>query len=306
MGFEFRRQGRVWLEYLGSYYLLHTTREVTFSQTFKQNSPTTRTLHSLNNLFDGSVINEANPADFSFELYLINDDGSPIHQHLPLDLLLGYNGNLLNSFNLYFVFSDYSPEVYYKVENCVFTNGTFNIPRVGIMSVTLQGQGSKLTRTVGAFLGIDSGYSQNPEITVSEDILVTVGAEVLTNILGVSLEVSNEISWTANNTLQKSLAVTNAANSIFPDKYTIQNRKLSGSIQQYIGNSNSSQNNLQTWQENITVRIQAGNIPALLLDINLVDGCSFTNRLNMGELFTQNYDFRLITNPADLLTYFTY
>lgn len=308
MGFELRRQGRVWLEYSSTYYLLHTTREVSFSQTFQQKSPTFRTLHSLNTLFEGSVINEANPADFSFEIYLINNDSSPLHQHLPLDLLLGYNGNTLNTFNLYFVYSDYSPEVYYKVEDCVFTNGTFNIPRKGILSVTLTGQGKKLTRTSGTFPGSASGsYLANPSIATSTEILVTVGADVLTNISGVTLEVSNDIRWTENNTLQKSLAVTNAANSTFPESFSLQSRSLAGSIQQYVANTSPSFNNLQTWKEGTTVRVRAGDSASnICLDVWMPDACSFTNRLNFAEVFNQSYDFRLITSPADLTTYFTY
>jgi len=307
VGFEFKRQGRLWLEYNSSYYLLHTTREVSFSQTFKQNSPAFRTLHSLNTLFEGSVINEANPADFSFELYLINDDGSPIHQHLPLDLLLAYNGNTLNTFNLYFVYSDYSPEIYYKIENCVFTAGTFNIPRSGILSVALNGQGTKLTRTLGAFPGTDAAYIVNPDIAISTEILVTVGADVLTNILGVSLEVSNNIEWTASNTLQKSLAVTNASNSTFPQAFTLTGRSLAGSIQQYVTDASPSYNNLQTWRENTTVRIRAGSsVSSICLDINMANACSFTNRLAVGEVFSQNYDFRLMTSPSDLRNYFNY
>jgi len=305
--FELRREGKVWLEYASTYYLLHTTREINFSQTFQQKSPVFRTLHSLNTLFDGSVINEANPADFSFELYLINNDSSPIHQHLPLDLLLGYNGNTLNTFNLYFVYSDYSPEIYYKVENCVFTNGTFNIPTRGLLSVSLSGQGTKLTRTSGTFPGTDGGYNSNATVATSREVLVTVGADVLTNIYRVSLEVSNEINWTENNTLQKSLAVTDASNTTFPEKFTLTGRKVSGSIEQYITDISTSFNNLQTWLENTTVRIRAGDSASnICLDVNMADACSFTNRATFGEVFTQSYDYRLMTSPPDLRDYFNY
>lgn len=305
--FDIKRQGRVWLEYDSNFYLLHTTKDVSFSQTFRQTSSTKRTLHSLNSLFDGSVINKANPADFRFEILLINDDGSPIHQHLPLDLLLQYNGNTLNTFNLYFVYLEDSREVYYKIENCVFTGGTFNISRVGILSVALTGQGSKLTRTSDVFTGTDSGYALNPDIAVSKEILVTVDSDVLTNIIGVNLEVSNEIEWLENNTLQKSLAVTNTSNTTFPESFVLTGRKLAGSVQQYVTSVSTSNSNLQTWKEDTTVRIQAGNSTSnICLDVYMAGACSFTNRLDMRDVFTQNYDFRLMTSPVDLKNYFNY
>lgn len=305
MSFEFRRQGVVWLEdtSASAYYKLHTTKDVTFSQSFKQESPKKRTLHSLNTLFEGSVINEANPANFSFELFLADQPTS--NQHKPLDLLLDYSGNTYNTFNLYFVYEDYSPVVYYKIEKCVFTGGTFNIPTKGIITVSLSGEGSKLTRNEGAFSGTDSSYDSAETYVQNTALQVTVGSDVLDNVVSASLEVQNNIEWTRNNTLQNSLSATNATNSTYPTSFSLQDRALGGNIQQYV-NRNSSPN-LQTWQENVTIRIRAGNsTTSPQLDVNMPSACSFTNRTAFNELFTQNYDYRLITSPSDLNTYFTY
>jgi hypothetical protein len=310
VSFEFRRQGLVWLEdtAASTYYKLHTGKDVTFSQTFKQSSIAKRTLHDLNNLFEGSEINEANPADFSFQLYLVDQASPQSNQHKPLDLLLNYSGNSYNTFNLYFVYEDYSPVVYYKIENCVFTNGTFNIPTKGIVTVSLSGEGAKLTRNTGAFPGTDSSYRSTERFVENTALQVTVGSDVLDNILGASLEVQNEIQWTPNNTLQKSLDATNAATSTYPSSFSLSGRKLGGSISQYVSKSSAaSTSNLQTWQENVTVRIRAGNSTSSpQLDVNMPNACSFTNRAAFGELFTQNYDYRLITSPNSLSSYFTY
>lgn len=313
VSFEFRRQGLVWLEDTSTsphtYYRLHTGRDVTFSQTFKQGNPNKRTLHSLNTLFEGSTITQANPANFSFELYLV--DEAVKHQHKPLDFLLDYNGNTYNTFNLYFVYADYSPEVYYKIEKCVFTSGVFNIPRIGLMTVSLSGEGSKLTRTEGAFQGTDGNFNISVDYAISKDFKVTVGSQVLQNILGASLEVQNEINWTPNNTIQSSLAVTDASNTTYPASFSLKNRNVGGSIRQYVTDIDSaSTSNLQTWQQDVSVRIQAGlnrfvSPPDYQLDVNMQNACSFTNRASFGEVFTQNYDYRL-TKSADLNTYFTY
>lgn len=316
MSFEFLREGRVWMEYSGNYYLLHTTKDVTFSQTFKQEDITVRSLHNNSNFFEDSSIVEANPADFSFSIYLISNDSTPLHQHKPLDLLTEYSSdNNLDTFNLYFVYSDYSPEVYYKIEKCVFTAGSFNIPRNGIMTVGLSGQGTKLTRNTGTVAGLaqSSDYRASPNYAISKqfDIWAT-GSELpqnkLDNILGASLELQNNISWTANKTLQDSLQVTNETNTIYPNNFTLEDRSLAGSIRQYVSESETlSKDNVQTWTESNSVIIKAGlgGADGYQLEVDLDGRASFTNRVAFGEVFTQNYDFRLMSNPA-MSSIFTY
>lgn len=307
MSFEFLRQGRVYLEYGGSYYLLRTGNDVSFSQTFKQEGTQQRSLHKLNNLFEGSSIESANPADFSFTLFLLKND-SPRYQHLPLDLLLNYSGNTLNTFNLYFVYTNYSPNIYYKLEGCVFTGGSFNIPTKGIITVGLSGQGVKLTRFNTAFSVSIGSYNSNPTYAISKETVVTVDGSTLSNILSVSIEVQNNISWTDNLTLQKSLVVTSAANTVFPSSFTLEGRTLGGSIQQYVDEVRTqSKANVQTWKELTSVVIQVGNSTAdYQLQVNMPSACSFTNRVAFGEIFTQSYDYRLMISPTSLTSYFTY
>ena len=235
-------------------------------------------------------------------------DEASLYQHKPLDLLLDYNGNSLNTFNLYFVYQNKSPAVYYKIENAVFTSGTFNIPRAGIMTVPLSGQGTKLTRTEGTFNPSLGTYDTTPNFAVSKEFIVSVQGNDLDNIQGASLELQNDISWIKNDTIHRTQDVTDASNTIYPNSFTLEGRTLGGSITQYIDNTNTeSIDNLFTWSENASVRIRAGFSAAdLQLDINMPSACSFTNRPTFGQVFSQNYDFRLMTNPANLNTYFTY
>ena len=306
MSFEFRREGRVWLEYDSKFYLLHTTREVEFSQTFKQEAVAKKNLYNTSSVIEGSSITEANPANFSFTMFLV--DETVKYQHIPLDLLIQRDSTnpekYLNTFNLYFVYSDYSPEVYYKIENCMFTSGSFKIPRNGIMTVELSGEGSRLTRVSGSTPGsIYAGYDATPTYAVSKHFDVYLGGDTsefkLDNILGVSFEVQNSISWTGNSTLQKSLAVTDASNSIYPESFTMESRSMSGSIQQYVSNSvDSSNENIQTWAENTTVNVKAGlSSTNYQFELTLTNNASFTNRTGFGEVMVQNYDFRLMDNP---------
>jgi hypothetical protein len=57
-----------------------------------------------------------------------------------------------------------------------------------------------------------------------------------------------------------------------------------------------------------TIHVKAGlSSSNYQLDIQLpASSSSFTNRFNTAAAFTQSYDFRLMTSPANLNTYFTY
>lgn len=314
VSFEFLREGRVWLEHDSKFYLLHTSRDVSFSQTFKQDEVRSKTLHTLNNVIEGSSITEANPADFSFTLYLVDEVVK--YQHVPLDLLLQAGTDLtqyLQTFNLYFVYSDNDPVVYYKIEKCMFSAGSFNIPRNGIMSVELSGQGRKLTRVEGSTPGsIYAGYDATPTYAISKAFDVYVGdsnpVDKLDNILGVAFEVQNSVSWTQNATVHASLNVTDSTNTIYPNNFTLSKSSLAGSIQQYVANTNAlSTNNVSTWKENTTVQVKAGlSSSNYQLELTFNDNASFTNRVGFGDVFTQSYDFRLMENYSSISNIITY
>ena len=309
MAFEFLRDSKVYIVYNSTNYQLHVTPSISFGQTFNQAEIDKKTLHGQLNLFKGSSITSANPANFSFTIPMAN--GSSTHQHLPLDLLLDYSGNSLKTFTLYIDPSASSKM--YKLENCIITNGTFNIPRAGNLSVEISGEGTKLSRVTGPFTStvgaVSGGYVANMTYSIPRIVDVAVAGSSLANVLSVGLEIQNEIEWTKNDTLQESLAVTNASNTIYPSSFVLAGRTLAGSITQYINQASAqSYNNLMTWNENVAIHVKAGlSSSSYQLDIQLpASSSSFTNRFNTAAAFTQSYDFRLMTSPADLNTYFTY
>ena len=83
---------------------------------------------------------------------------------------------------------------------------------------------------------------------------------------------------------------------------------MAGSIQQYVDETNTQSNvNVQTWQENTTIHVKAGLGPTnYQLEVTFDNNASFTNRLGFGDLFTQNYDFRLMGNPTSWNNVITY
>lgn len=306
MSFELLREGYVVLEYNSNFYRLHTTKQISFSQTFQQNNVRKRTLHNLDKVIEGSSITTSNPANFSFTIFLV-EGVLNYYQHIPLDLLIEPDTNLtryLKTFNLYFVYSDYNPNIYYKIENCFFTSGNFKIPRNGIITIELTGQGSKLTRNTGSYGSLAAGYDISANFVVSRNFDIWVGSPTpnkLDNVIGAAIELQNDVEWLPNKTIQESLQVSGSNNTIFPSDFVFRERKLAGTIQQYIDQSNTySNNNVLTWAEDTSVRIKAGwSSSNYDLEFILDNSASFTNRSNVGEVFTQNYDFRLTSTPSN-------
>jgi len=289
--------------YGGHFYKLHV-QNISFSQTFRQRGSKKKTIHTPTKLIEGSEINEANPANFELELLMV--DESSRYQHYPIQALLSNTNDTLTTFDLYIdpsVASDASRKMY-KLTTCVLESGSFSINRGELMIASLSGTASKLTRenytafNIGSFI-----TSANTTYAIPKTVNVTVAGTVLENVTGISLEVQNNIKWTKNNTLQKSLTAVTASSSTYPTSFSLEGRDVAGNITSYVGSQISD---IQTWKENITVRIQAGIASNnYQLDANLTP-CSFTNRVSTTEVFTQGYDFRMIGSPTNLNTLFTY
>jgi hypothetical protein len=303
MNFEFLKDSKVWIVYSGTTYRLHITT-ITFSQAFKQDNYETRTLHSNDQqyLFEGSVINTANPANFSLSMPMV--DETTLHQHIPINLLLDHDSTAtgLRSFTLY-IDPNSSLNYMYKIENCVITSGTFNIPRTGIMTVEIEGQGTKISRVLTSSVTLtDSAFVEYPTFGVAKTVEVKINSNILDNIVGVTMEVQNDIEWTKYNTVHDSLSVTNASDSMYPSSYSLGGRVVSGNINQYISSDSQSNSNIFSWNNSVPVHIKAGlSTSNYQLKAELTP-CSFTNRIGVGDVFSQAYDFRLLSGASALTT----
>ena len=71
--YSFKKEVEVFILSGGNRYKLDVG-EVSFSQTFSEVSYPVKTLHDQNRLFEGSVINRANPANFSFNFFAIAEN----------------------------------------------------------------------------------------------------------------------------------------------------------------------------------------------------------------------------------------
>ena len=87
--------------------------------------------------------------------------------------------------------------------------------------------------------------------------------------------------------------------------FVVSNKTLSGSIQQYLTDTNQSR--LQTWDTDASLTISVGTLPGpVWYFVVTMPSVVFTNRMDTQETFYQIYDFRMTSNPANLSTVLDY
>ena len=288
--YSFLNEAKVYIVYGTTKKQLDIT-SISFSQTFTEETRSVKTLHNQNNMFEGSVINTANPANFEITTNLLIEDNSKIVFDRLTDT---------NSFHLYIS----TESDVFKLENCVITNGTINIERLRPLSLSISGEASKLI--LGS--SVPSGMtlrtaSSSRTYNLNKDLLVSLNSTSISDhLVSVSMELQNEVQWVPYKTVQT------AAGTRYPTEYIIEGKVLSGNITRYLNDDTES--NAQSYGINQSLRIKAGTIIGSSfrgIDFNSTN-CSLTQRVQTGTVFTKNTDWRMVQNPAsvsDVLTYVT-
>ena len=295
------RESSVHIVHNGSRYLIKTTPEVSFSQTFAEDAYEVKTLHDQTKMFQGTTITKANPANFSFAVHLTQEKDESIVKSLLTDYDTSNGEQLLKSFDLYIV----TGESTFKLEGCVITQGEFNLAKGSPLILTVSGAAKKLNRVGNASYSlpgslVSASSTRTPTLSLID---VEVDSVDVPNLAATTLQVQNNINWTPFETLQNSLSVTNAGNAMYPTTYTLGDRVVSGNITQYLTSNNSA--TFQSFDTSANVGIKTIVNNSNFLNANLT-GCMFTKRSNVAEAYTQTIDFRLVNSPANLGTIITY
>ena len=288
--FSFKKEVKVRLVYNNTRYNIGVS-EINFGQTFQENSFEVKTLHNQSS-FEGSVINQANPVEFSLSTFLMYDD----RHRIVFDRLLD-----CQTFDLYI--STQSDDVW-KLEKCVIQDGTFEINKSRPLRLAISGEASKLSKYTGTIPGNDFTYPA-PIYVIPHIVTLTLGSDdVSDGVVGMSVELQNDISWNDYDTLHGALTATNAATSMYPSNFTIGTRVLAGSISKYLKDDSTS---VLTWNNNTPLRIVVQHLPAggRGLDFNITN-CSFTNRMSTSAVFQEEYNWRMTQNPTALSSVITY
>ena len=297
MSYSFLRESKLYIEYGGSKYRIYTTTAISFSQTFAEDSYPVKTLHDQSKMFEGSTITKANPAQFSFTVPLTVEKDESIVMDLITDLVATSESDIehqqLKSFNMFIQTGSST----FKVENCIVTSGNFSFNPREQFTVAVEGQGTKLTRVGDESFNLGTIQSESstrtPLLTYP---VVTVDSLDMSSIIGVTLQIQNDISWTPFETLQNSLAVTNSSNAMFPSAYTVNSRIVSGAIQQYQTDNNITQ--FDDFSTNSNITIAAKTLSGNTFWQIQINPAMYTARLNVAEAYTQSYDFRSTDNTA--------
>jgi hypothetical protein len=286
--FNFKKEARLYIVHNNLQYNIDIS-DISFSQTFTEDSYSVKTLHN-QNMFEASSITKANPANFSFTMPILKEPDLSVQ--LVLDRLIDYD-----TVDLYIS----TEESVFKVENAVFTTGSFAFEKSKVLNIAISGEASKLLKVETAIPGIvQVRASPQTYLQMTGQTVKIGGVDISSCIYKLSVELQNDIDWNSYTTVHDGIQVTNAGNSMYPTKFTVDKRILAGNIGQYLTDSNSA--NLQNWNKNISLRIEVGqNIDGTLcgFDFN-IPTCSFTNRVSVASVFTQEFDWRLTDNLTAL------
>ena len=284
--YTFKKEAEVYLVYSTSKYRIDIN-DISFGQSFKEKSFPVKTLHNQSG-FEGSSINEANPAEFSFNTPLLKEE----RHKVVFDRLLDHK-----TFDLYVS----SGQDVFKLQTCVIQDGQFEINKSKPLRLSIDGEASKLSK-VSSVPGTLStaGTSTTTYIMPKIQILTLGGTDISDSVTSLSLEVQNNVNWNKYNTLQGAVEATNAATSMFPSSFTIGTRVVAGSITKYLENSTD----LLTWNTGTALRLKAGN-GTQGIDFNS-SACSFTNRFQDGDVFLEEYSWRMTQRPTALSSVLTY
>ncbi len=290
--YTFKKEISVYVVYGSLKYKLDIS-EITFNQSFREESYPVKTLHNQSS-FEGSVINYANAANYQFTVPLIREPRNKV----VFERLLDYA-----TFDLYIS----TQQDDFKLEKCVLTNGTFAINKSRPLSLTVEGEASKLS----IFTGTIPGTLQNTGVTTSTYNLAKIatltlgGTDISSSVKTLTLELENDVSWNKYGTIQESLATTNASNSVYPSNFTIGTRVLGGTIDKYL---EQGAPDTFTWGNNKALRLQVGEKVGNTvygIDFNS-SSCSFTNRIKPMRVFGEEYNWRMTQNPTALSSVLTY
>ena len=150
MSYSFLRESKLYIVYGGTKYRIYTSSAISLDQTFAEDSYSVKTLHDQSKMFEGSIINKANPASFSFDVPLtIEQDESVI-----TTLLGNLTDGQLKKFDIYVVTTNST----FKLENAIITSASMDFVPENPFMIRVEGEGTKLSRvsstsvTAGAFV----------------------------------------------------------------------------------------------------------------------------------------------------------
>jgi len=248
-------------------------------------------------MFEGSIINKANPASFSFDIPLTTEADESIILDLAVDIAsataeANIEPQKLKTFQIYVQ----TESTTWKLENAVITSASLDFIPSNPFTLRLEGEGTKLSRvgdnsyTIPCDSSFTESSTRTPLIVYPS---ISLGGTAVANIMSCNLLIQNEISWNPHTNLHSSLSNT----TMFPSDFTLEKRTISGEVRQY--HTNNNYNDHSDFSTNVNLQITAKKVS----DDNdfwkiTIDPAMYTSRVNPAETYTTSYDFRSLDNTG--------
>jgi hypothetical protein len=282
--FSFKKEAKVYAVSKGKRYTLDFST-LDFGQTFTEHSYSNKTVQ-IPNMFEQSVINKANPANFELTFPAIRES----------DLLILFNRALdYNTFDLYVVVG---PDVY-LIETCVITSTNFIIEKTRPLSISIQGEAIKVSVPGSSddFIVPGTSVARSPNRTYNKADYINIRLDNIAyeGINSVNISLDTEVTWTPYTTVNDALYALDRDSSMYPKDFSVKKRNLSGDFIAYYTDE-------PKWAINIPIYIEAGDrvgstIYGLKFDIKKT---AFTSTLLTGNVFTYQHNWRMTENPDSL------
>lgn len=289
MIYNLKRNTQVYLVYGGVKYSLDVYDDFTASQTFVESPVKQKTLHNPEFMFDKAIINNANAANFSFTMPIYVEHDLRVVLNLLMDYTSSYS---LNYFDIYFK----SNSETYKVEKCVFETSIFSLVKDRIITTNLTGSASKLSKFTGTIPGTPSSAT-GTTFNYIQFADVKINNVSLSNITALTLELKNNVSWLQNNTVHSALLISSYTDTLYPKEFVLDSRVLSGTIQQYVTDTNAT--SVNSWNISVPISVQITCRNTTILSVN-IPAAVFTNRLDIQDIYVQAFDFRMVNSPTSV------
>jgi len=277
--YNFKKEIKVYISSDNSLYPLDVYPDITFSQTYVESDYGKKTLHNQLALYRGGNISEANPANFSFTVPIKNSaDLTVISDSFAADYITGN----IESFDLYIQLSN----DFYKITKAVIQNTVFNIERTAILTASISGTAANIDQ-IAALPSTPKARPSDPYVII-RGMEVAVNGTVLDSIASVHIEVDNSITWIPNNTVNAAVA----GQVTYRTSYVTSERRISGSITQFLTSANKTVGWDYSTTHQISIKIYSDVTLTPFIIFNLPETI-YTRRLNIDDLVTRVYDFRL-------------
>lgn len=292
MAHNFKKDTTIYLVRNGLRYEMEVYPDISFSQTFAEIAIPTKTLHNQESFFENAVISQAAPANFSFTIPALTNTTLRILYTMLTSHEIREGTPSLLLCDLYFV----STIETYKLENAAFESGIFQISQNTLLTLSVSGTASKLTKVTGESLpGSLQTVPPGTGYTILKALEVSLTGSVLDNITAVTVELKNNNLWMGYDSVHN--IPTSFSGTVYPRNCLLQGRVLSGTVEQYV----TSTANTHIWLNNTAMHIKAGSSNSPYLLEFLFPTVVYTARISPStDLFTRGIDFRMLSTTTAL------